>query len=67
MQNLNIIQKRIAIKLSDPLDGTLRSLFKKNVRRSSHCGAGEMNLISIQEGESLITGPAQWVKDLALP
>ena len=34
--------------------------------RSSYCGSVVMNLTSIHEDVSLIPGPTQWVKDLAL-
>ena len=38
---------------------------KKKKKRSSRCGAVEMNLISIQEDACLIPSLAQWVGDLA--
>ena len=34
---------------------------------SSHCGSVLTNQINIHEDTILIPGPAQWVKDLALP
>ena len=39
----------------------------KNINRSSHCGLAVMNPISIYEDVGSIPGPAQWVKDPALP
>ena len=44
-----------------------RSLNEIKVLGSSHCGSEEMNPISIHEDVGSIPGPAQWVKDLALP
>ena len=40
---------------------------KINLRRSSHCGAAEVNPTRSHEVAVSIPGPAQWVKDLALP
>ena len=39
----------------------------KNLKGSSHYGAVEMNPASIHEDSGSIPGPAQWVKDSALP
>ena len=42
-------------------------VYQKCYLRSSHCGPVVKNLTSIHEDEGLIPGPAQWIKDLALP
>ena len=34
---------------------------------SSHCGSAVANPLGICEDVGLITGPAQWAKDLVLP
>ena len=44
-----------------------KSSFKIATYRSSHCGSVIMNLTSIHEDSGSDPGPAQWVKDLALP
>ena len=41
--------------------------FRWAATRSSHYGSAEMNLTSIHKDTGSIPGPAQWVKDLALP
>ena len=38
-----------------------------NAFKSSWCGSAVMNLTSIHEDMGFLPGPAQWVKDLALP
>ena len=42
-------------------------VIKNDSTQSSHCGSAVMNLTSIRENMGLISGLAQWVKDLVLP
>ena len=43
------------------------TLFKSRSYGNSHYGAVETNLTRIHEDVGLTPGPAQWVKDPALP
>ena len=46
----------------------IRTKLKEIIREwSSHCGSAVMNPISSYEYSNSSPGPAQWVKDLALP